>query len=91
MSGAPGSRKNPWTFGVRWVEGQIDRASVRLTLTYRVHPTFSAGVEYNPRAGKASPVANWLVVTLVLVKAPAGCRVAPRRIRTPRRRRPCYR
>jgi hypothetical protein len=35
---------------------------VRTTLTYRFHPTFSAGVEFNPRARKASPLANWLVV-----------------------------
>lgn len=62
MSGAPGSRRQPWTFGVRWVEGQIRRASLRTTLTYRLHPTLSAGVEYNPRAGNWSPVANWLAV-----------------------------
>lgn len=62
MSGAPGSRRQPWTFGARWVEGQIRRASVRTTLTYRFHPTLSAGVEYNPRAGNWSPLANWLAL-----------------------------
>lgn len=44
------------------IANQIDRASLRTTLTYRFHPTFAAGVEYNPRAGKASPLANWLLI-----------------------------
>lgn len=62
MSGAPGSRKQPWTFGVRAIANQIDRAKLRLTLTYRFHPRFSAGVEGNPLAGKASPLANVLLI-----------------------------
>jgi hypothetical protein len=62
VSGAPGKTDQPWTFGVRYIANQIPRASVRLTLTYRFHPTFSAGIEGNPRAGKASPLANWLAV-----------------------------
>jgi hypothetical protein len=48
---------------VRVIANQIPRASVRTTLTYKFHPTFSAGVEYNPRAGKVSPLANWLAVS----------------------------
>ncbi len=44
------------------VEGQIARASVRTTLTYRLLPSLTAGVEYNPRARKASPLANWLAL-----------------------------
>ena len=62
MSGAPGSRKQPWTFGVRAIANQIDRAKLRLTLTYRFHPRFSAGVEGNPLAGKASLLANVLLI-----------------------------
>ena len=41
---------------------QIDRASVRTTLTYWLTSRFSAGVEYNPRAGKVSPLANLLAM-----------------------------
>jgi hypothetical protein len=47
---------------MRAIQGQIRRASVRTTLTYRLHPRFSGGIEYNPRAGKASPLANWLAI-----------------------------
>jgi hypothetical protein len=36
---------------------------VRTTLTYKFLPTLSAGIEYNPRAGKVSPLANWLAVS----------------------------
>ena len=38
------------------------RARLRMTLTYRFLPTFSAGLEYNPIAGKVSPLANWLAI-----------------------------
>ncbi len=40
----------------------MDRAALRTTLTYRAHPRFTLGIEYNPLAGKVSPLANWLVV-----------------------------
>jgi hypothetical protein len=42
------------------IANQIPRASLRTTLTYRLTPSLSAGIEYNPRAGKASPLANWV-------------------------------
>lgn len=48
---------------MRVIANQIPRASVRTTLTYKILPTLSAGVEYNPRARKASPLANWLAVS----------------------------
>lgn len=48
---------------MRAIANQIPRASVRTTLTYKLLPGFSGGVEYNPRAGKASPLANWLAVS----------------------------
>lgn len=52
-----------WTYGVRFITNQIDRAKWRNTLTYRFHPRFTAGVEYNPLAGKVSPLANLVAVT----------------------------
>ena len=62
MSGA-GENDYRWTYGVRLIANQIDRATWRNTLTYRFHPRFTAGVEYNPLAGKVSPLANFVVVT----------------------------
>jgi hypothetical protein len=48
---------------VRLIANQIDRAKWRNTLTYRFHPRFTAGIEYNPLAGKLSPLANLVAVT----------------------------
>jgi len=47
---------------VRVIANQIDRAKWRNTLTYRFHPRVSGGVEYNPLAGKVSPLANVLAL-----------------------------
>jgi len=62
VSGA-GENDFKWTYGVRLIANQIDRATWRNTLTYRFHPRFTAGIEYNPLAGKVSPLANLVVVT----------------------------
>jgi hypothetical protein len=52
-----------WTAGVRFIANQIPRASVRTTLTYKILPTLSAGVEYNPRADEINVIANWVALT----------------------------
>lgn len=62
MSGA-GESSYKWTYGVRLIAKQIDRATWRNTLTYRFHPRFTAGVEYNPLADKVSPIANVVAIT----------------------------
>jgi len=62
VSGA-GENDYKWTYGVRVIANQIDRAKWRNTLTYRFHPRLTAGFEYNPLAGKVSPLANFVVVT----------------------------
>lgn len=62
MSGA-GENDYKWTYGVRVIAKQIDRATWRNTLTYRFHPRFTAGIEYNPLAAKVSPLANLVVAT----------------------------
>ncbi len=62
MSGAA-QDSSRWTYGMRVIANQIDRAKWRNTLTYRFHPRFSAGIEYNPLAGKVSPLANLLILT----------------------------
>jgi len=63
VSGAGQQDDQRWTYGVRVIANQIDRAKWRNTLTYRFHPRFTAGVEYNPLAGKVSPLANVVALT----------------------------
>lgn len=62
MSGA-GQSDYKWTYGVRVIANQIDRAKWRNTLTYRIHPRLTAGIEYNPLAKKVSPLANVVALT----------------------------
>lgn len=62
MSGAANDTYK-WTYGLRVISNQIDRAKWRNTLTYRFHPRVTAGFEYNPLAKKASPIANVVVIT----------------------------
>ena len=63
MSGTTQENQKRWTFGTRFVSNQIDRAKWRNTLTYQLHPRLSVGVEYNPLAGKVSPLANYVALT----------------------------
>jgi hypothetical protein len=66
VSGAENANEDKWTFGMRVIPGAVPRASVRTTLTYRLHPRITAGVEVNPRAdeagGRVSPLFNWLAL-----------------------------
>jgi hypothetical protein len=67
VSGAENTSKEKWTFSARVIPGAIPRAQVRTTLTYRIHPRVTAGVEFNPRtegAGdKVGPLINCVAVT----------------------------
>ncbi len=62
MSGAA-QDSHKWTYGLRVISNQIDRAKWRNTLTYRFHPRLTAGLEYNPLAKKVSPIANLVALT----------------------------
>lgn len=62
MSGT-GEIQYKWTFGTRFIPNILNRAKWRNTLTYQVTPRFSVGVEYNPLAGKISPLANFVALT----------------------------
>jgi len=62
VSGA-GNDNYKWTYGVRLIANQIDRAKWRNTLTYRFHPRVTVGIEYNPLAKKVSPLANVVAIT----------------------------
>jgi hypothetical protein len=63
VSGTGQGDEYKWTYGVRVVSNVIDRAKWRNTLTYRLHRRVTAGIEYNPLAGKVSPLANVVAVT----------------------------
>lgn len=63
MSGAGNTDPEKWTFGIRLLSNQIPRASVRTTLTYRLFPRLSLGVEYNPRADDVGLLANVVAIT----------------------------
>jgi hypothetical protein len=63
VSGTGQADEYKWTYGVRVVSHVIDRAKWRNTLTYRLHPRVTFGVEYNPLAGKVSPLANVVALT----------------------------
>lgn len=63
MSGAAQHDERKWTYGVRVIPDILDRAKWRNTLTYRLHPRLSVGVEINPLAKDVSPLVNLLAVT----------------------------
>jgi hypothetical protein len=62
VSGAEQTDDYKWTLGVRYIQGQIDRATLRTTITYRPVPRLSLGIEYNPLASDVNPLVNWLAV-----------------------------
>jgi hypothetical protein len=63
VSGAGNESSDKWTLGIRALSNQIPRASLRTTLTYRLHPRFSVGIEYNPRASDVGLLANIVAIT----------------------------
>jgi hypothetical protein len=63
VSGATNEISDKWTFGIRVLSHQIPRASLRTTLTYRLLPRLSLGVEYNPRASDVGLLANVVAIT----------------------------
>ncbi|HEX8090481.1 MAG TPA: hypothetical protein VF762_16600 [Blastocatellia bacterium] len=65
---------------------QIPRASLRTTLTYRLHPRLSLGVEYNPRADDVGLLANFVAVTEARRRPALILGTSSDRIGTPRGR-----
>ena len=63
MSGAAQHDERKWTYGVRVIPDILDRAKWRNTLTYRLFPRLTVGVEYNPLDGDVGPLANFVAVT----------------------------
>jgi hypothetical protein len=68
----------------RWIDDQIPRASQRTTASFRVVPRLSLGVEYNPRADDASPLANWVALTETGLRPALILGTSSDRIGTPR-------
>lgn len=83
MSGAKQSLKNRWIFSARGIPQEIDRAKLRFTLTYRLHPRITAGVEYNPLADDVHPLANILVMDETLRRPAMIIGTSTDRIGTP--------
>ena len=83
MSGTGQEDADKWTYGGRVISNTIDRAKWRNTLTYRFHPRFTAGVEYNPLAGKVSPLANVVALTETLRRPALILGTSSDRIGTP--------
>jgi hypothetical protein len=86
VSGATNESPDKWTFGIRALSNQIPRASLRTTLTYRFHPRFSAGVEYNPRASDVGLLANVVAITETKYRPALIFGTSSDRIGTPRGR-----
>jgi hypothetical protein len=63
VSGAENADSERWTYSIRALSNQIPRAGLRTTLTYRLHPRLSVGVEYNPRAADVGLLANFVAIT----------------------------
>ena len=82
MSGA-GNDNYKWTYGVRLIANQIDRAKWRNTLTYRFHPRVTVGIEYNPLATNVSPLANVVAITETDVRPALILGTSSDRIGTP--------
>jgi hypothetical protein len=62
VSGAHSEGTNRWVFSLRAIANQIDRATLRTTLTYQLLSSLSLGVEYNPLANDVGPLANWVPI-----------------------------
>ena len=63
MSGAEQHDDKKWAYGVRVIPNILDRAKWRNTLTYRLLPRLTVGVEFNPLAKDVRPLVNWLMVS----------------------------
>jgi hypothetical protein len=63
VSGADNDAAEKWTLGIRALSNQIPRASLRMTLTYRLLSRLSIGVEYNPRADDVGLLVNFVALT----------------------------
>lgn len=52
-----------FSFSLRYVDLDVDRARWRSTLSYRVHPRLQLGVEINPEVDEIGPLVSWFLMT----------------------------
>lgn len=52
-----------WSFSIRHVDLDVDRARWRSTLNFRVHPRLQLGVEVNPDVDEIGPLVTWFLAT----------------------------
>ncbi len=73
---------------MRVIPGVVPRAQFRNTLTYRLHPRLTTGVEFNPRAAepgdRVNPLANWVAMTETTQRPALIIGTSSDRIGTPR-------
>lgn len=88
MSGAGNEDKEKWTYSVRVIPNVVPRAQFRNTLTYRLHPRLTTGIEFNPRAAepgdRVNPLVNWVAMTETAQRPALIIGTSSDRIGTPR-------
>ncbi|MBS1806589.1 MAG: hypothetical protein JST84_00185 [Acidobacteria bacterium] len=88
MSGAGNTNQEKWTFSVRGIPNVVPRAQIRTTLTYRLQPRLTTGIEFNPRAAapgdRVNPLVNWVAVTETARRPALIVGTSSDRIGTPR-------
>lgn len=88
MSGAANTEQEKWTYSLRLIPNVVPRAQVRTTLTYRLHPRLTTGIEFNPRAAepgdRVNPLVNWVAMTETQQRPALIIGTSSDRIGTPR-------
>ena len=88
MSGAENTDSEKWTYSLRMIPNVVPRAQIRTTLTYRLHPRLTTGIEFNPRAAepgdRVNPLVNWVAMTETLQRPALIVGTSSDRIGTPR-------
>lgn len=64
--------------------GQVDRAAVRTTFVYRIHPRIHIGLEYNPKVGEVHPLLTLIPVTETANRPAVIFGISSDRIGTPK-------
>lgn len=72
-----------WIFASRVISNQIDRATLRHTLHYRLLPRLQVGVEYNPLASEVAPLFNLHIVSETSARPALILNTSTDRIGTP--------
>ncbi|MGB7068811.1 MAG: hypothetical protein WBD22_04900 [Pyrinomonadaceae bacterium] len=69
---------------MRIIPNQVDRAILRTTLMYRIHPRVHIGLEFNPKVGEVHPLITMIPVTETPNRPAVIVGISSDRIGTPR-------